>query len=84
MDQKHRKTNNITVHFPPLSTKKVKKTIEVNGGEVDLINLRADNFNPVMSKEDLVAWWIQPFVDKQTNNYFQRLLLADKSSIIGK
>ena len=35
--------------------KKVKDTIEVKGGEIDLINLRADNFNPVMSKEDLVA-----------------------------
>ena len=63
--------------------KKVKDTIEVKGGEIDLIDLRADNFNPVMSKEDLVAWRIQPFGDKQTDNYFQRLLIADKNSIIG-
>jgi NAD(P)H dehydrogenase (quinone) len=58
--------------------KKVKETIESRGGEVDLIDLRADNFNPVMSKEDLTAWRTQPFVDKQTNDYFQRLLTSDK------
>lgn len=58
--------------------KKVKETIEVRGGEIDLIDLRADNFNPVMSKEDLVAWRTQTFVDKQTDDYFQRFLVADK------
>ena len=58
--------------------KKVKETIEARGGEVDLIDLRADNFNPVMSKEDLIAWRTQPFVDKQTDDYFQRLSTADK------
>ena len=58
--------------------KKIKETIEVRGGEIDLIDLKADNFNPVMSKEDLVAWRRQPFVDKQTDDYFQRLTSADK------
>ena len=58
--------------------KKVKETIEACGGEIDLIDLRADNFNPVMSKEDLAAWRTQPFVDEQTNNYFNRLIAADK------
>jgi NAD(P)H dehydrogenase (quinone) len=58
--------------------KRVKRTIEAQNGEVDLIDLRADNFNPVMMKEDLVAWRTQPFVDKQTNGYFQRLTAADK------
>jgi len=58
--------------------KKVKETIEARGGEVDLIDLRADNFNPVMSKEDLIQWRTLPFVDKQTDDYFQRLSTADK------
>lgn len=58
--------------------KKVKEAIEAQNGKVDLIDLRADNFNPVMSKEDLVAWRTQPFIDKQTDDYFQRLTNADK------
>lgn len=58
--------------------KKVKETIEAQNGEIDLIDLRADDFNPVMSKEDLIAWRTQPFVDNQTDNYFQRLTIADK------
>lgn len=58
--------------------KKVKDAIETAGGTVDLIDLRTDNFNPVMSKDDLVAWRTQSFVDRQTNDYFQRLVMADK------
>lgn len=58
--------------------KKVKEAIQAQNGEVDLIDLRADNFNPVMTKEDLVAWRTQPFIDKQTDDYFQRLTTADK------
>ena len=58
--------------------KRIKEAIEAQNGEVDLIDLRADNFNPVMSKEDLVAWRIEPYVDKLSNNYFQRLATADK------
>jgi NAD(P)H dehydrogenase (quinone) len=58
--------------------KKVKETIEDRGGQVDLIDLRADNFNPVMSKEDLIAWRTQSFIDKQTHDYFQRLTKADR------
>lgn len=58
--------------------KKVKEVIETQGGEVDLIELRADNFNPVMTKADLIAWRTQPFIDKQTDVYFQRLITADK------
>jgi NAD(P)H dehydrogenase (quinone) len=58
--------------------KKVKQTIEAQNGEIDLIDLRADNFNPVMTKDDLLAWRRQPFIDKQTDDYFQRLATADK------
>ena len=58
--------------------KKVKEAIQAQNGEVDLIDLRADNFNPVMTKEELIAWRTQPFIDEQTNNYFQRLTTADK------
>ncbi|MGC4099789.1 NAD(P)H-dependent oxidoreductase [Ferruginibacter sp.] len=58
--------------------KKVKESIEAVGGTVDLIDLRADNFNPVLSRQDLVAWRTQPFVDEQTDDYFRRLMNADK------
>ena len=58
--------------------KKVRETIENQGGEVDLIDLRADNFNPVLSREDLLAWRTQPFIDSQTDDYFKRLMVADK------
>lgn len=64
--------------FSAAVCKKVRETIESIGGQIDLIDLRADNFNPVMSKNDLVAWRTKPFVDKQTDDYFQRLLIADK------
>lgn len=58
--------------------KKVKETIEAQNGEIDLIDLRADNFNPVMTKEDLIAWRTQLFVDHQSDDYFRRLSTADK------
>ncbi|HTN45828.1 MAG TPA: NAD(P)H-dependent oxidoreductase [Flavipsychrobacter sp.] len=58
--------------------KKVKETIEAQNGEIDLIDLRNDNFNPIMSREDLVAWRTQPFIDGQTGDYFRRLMAADK------
>jgi putative NADPH-quinone reductase len=31
-----------------------------------------------MSREDLAAWRTQPFIDEQTDDYFKRLLAADK------
>lgn len=47
------------------------------GHEVDLIDLAADNFNPVMTREDLVAWRHAAVVDPQVLDYQQRVLDAD-------
>ncbi len=57
--------------------KKVRRTVEERGGTLDLIDLRADRFDPVMSQSDLVAWRTEPFVDEQTDDYFKRLTGAD-------
>lgn len=58
--------------------KNIKTTLQQNGGEVDVIDLIADNFNPVMSQKDLLAWRTQSCVDSISYSYFQRILLADK------
>lgn len=57
--------------------KKVKETIKERGQEFDLVDLRNDNFDPVMSKEDLISWRTKKFVDNQTDNYFERILECD-------
>jgi NAD(P)H dehydrogenase (quinone) len=47
------------------------------GHEVDLIDLAADGFNPVMSKDDLIAWRLKSIVDPQAADYQRRLMAAD-------
>jgi NAD(P)H dehydrogenase (quinone) len=47
------------------------------GHEVDLIDLVADGFNPVMSREDLVAWRLKHSIDPLVLDYQQRLFEAD-------
>ena len=48
------------------------------GGEVDLIDLHADGFDPVMHAEDLAAWRHGESVDPMVAGYQQRLLAADR------
>ena len=48
------------------------------GGEVDLIDLHADQFDPVMHAEDLAAWRHGQSVDPLVADYQQRLLAADQ------
>jgi NAD(P)H dehydrogenase (quinone) len=47
------------------------------GHEVDLIDLAADGFNPVMSKDDLVAWRRGHAIDPLVLEYQRRLFEAD-------
>ncbi len=47
------------------------------GHEIDLIDLHADGFNPVMSAEDLAAWRQKKVIDPQVAGYQERLLAAD-------
>lgn len=48
------------------------------GGEVDLIDLHADGFDPVMHAPDLASWRHGEAVDPQVIDYQQRLLSADQ------
>ncbi|MET9933301.1 MULTISPECIES: NAD(P)H-dependent oxidoreductase [unclassified Streptomyces] len=47
------------------------------GHEVDVIDLAADGFSPVMTREDLVAWRRGAVVDPLVGDYQRRLLAAD-------
>lgn len=52
--------------------------LKARGDEVDAIDLHADNFDPVMHKQDLQNWRTKPFVDEQSQNYFERLYSSDE------
>ncbi|ANJ26052.1 NAD(P)H-dependent oxidoreductase [Agromyces aureus] len=47
------------------------------GHEIDLVDLAADGFDPVMSRDDLVAWRLKSMVDPVVVDYQRRLLDAD-------
>jgi putative NADPH-quinone reductase len=47
------------------------------GHEVDVIDLHADGFNPVMTAADLAAWRKKTVAEGTSRNYQQRLLAAD-------
>lgn len=47
------------------------------GHDVDLVDLAADGFNPVMTRDDLLAWRQRTAVDPLTLDYQRRLLEAD-------
>jgi NAD(P)H dehydrogenase (quinone) len=52
------------------------------GHEVDLIDLVADGFDPVMSAQDLVAWRLHEAVDPQVLDYQERVMLADHLAFV--
>ena len=51
--------------------------LERAGHEVDLIDLTADEFDPVMTRADLVAWRLNEAVDPQVLGYQSRIAKAD-------
>ncbi|HKH07357.1 MAG TPA: NAD(P)H-dependent oxidoreductase [Agromyces sp.] len=51
--------------------------LERAGHEVDLMDLIADGFDPVMRREDLLAWRLKEAVDPLALDYQRRLFLAD-------
>lgn len=55
----------------------LKKTAKTKGHDVSEINLVADNFNPVMTPEDLRAWGKGEFVDPQVKIYQAEIENAD-------
>lgn len=56
----------------------VIQALEKQSAQVDLIDLHQDQFNPVMTKTDLLNWRTHPFVDTQSQNYFERLQNSDE------
>lgn len=54
-----------------------RKGLEAAGHEVDLVDLHADGFDPVMHSEDLAAWRHGETPNQQVADYQQRLQVAD-------
>jgi putative NADPH-quinone reductase len=54
-----------------------RRGLEKAGHEVDIIDLHADGFNPVMSAQDLTEWRGKTSTDPQILDYQKRLLAAD-------
>lgn len=60
----------------------VKKGVLESGNEVDIIDLDKDDFNPIMTAKDLLAFRNHQAVDKQAIDYISRLQQADHLVII--
>ncbi|MFD1417546.1 NAD(P)H-dependent oxidoreductase [Companilactobacillus keshanensis] len=54
------------------------KQLHEQNNQVDLIDLHADKFDPVMSAEDLINWRRGKTINEQVKNYQERLLTADR------
>ncbi|GGD98703.1 NAD(P)H-dependent oxidoreductase [Paenibacillus nasutitermitis] len=55
----------------------VMRGLAAKGHTIDLIDLHADGFNPVMSAEELADWRLQKTADPLAADYQQRLIAAD-------
>lgn len=58
--------------------KRVITQLKDQGDTVDLIDLHADGFNPVMSADDLTAWRLSKPMNEQVADYQRRLAAADR------
>lgn len=63
--------------FNAAISEKVEATCLNNNHSVEVIDLIKDNFNAVMGQEDLLAWSMQKFANKQSETYFDKLFIAD-------
>ena len=57
--------------------KSVERGLSKAGHEIDVIHLDQDQFNPVMTAEDLLAFKNKKCVDSQALEYIQRIKAAD-------
>ena len=55
----------------------VKKGLQTAGHEIDVIHLDQDKFNPVMTKEDLLAFRNKKAIDPQSIDYIKRINEAE-------
>lgn len=62
--------------------KRLRISEEENGRKVDLIDLAADDFNPVMSRDDLVNWRQGVPMNPQVADYQRRMKEADRIVLI--
>lgn len=56
----------------------IRRQLQEEANEIDLIDLHADGFNPVMSADDLANWRRAQPTDPLTADYQRRLLTADR------
>jgi NAD(P)H dehydrogenase (quinone) len=63
--------------FTAAVTAAAVRGLERAGHEADLIDLAADEFDPVMTRADLVAWRLHEAVDPQVLGYQSRIARAD-------
>jgi len=72
--------NNVPHHrsFLAALLKRVMTQLRQENNEIDLMDLHADGFNPVMSAADLSNWRRGQAIDPQVADYQQRLLAADR------
>ncbi|KRN28395.1 NADPH-quinone reductase (modulator of drug activity B) [Lactobacillus selangorensis] len=73
-------SNNIP-HFRSYSAALAKHTqefLEANGDSVDVIDLDADQFDPVMHQEDLTNWRMRRSISPQADDYYERINNADR------
>jgi NAD(P)H dehydrogenase (quinone) len=54
-----------------------QRGLTTTGHEIDVVDLHADRFDPVMHAADLAAWRIGQNADPQVADYQERLLAAD-------
>lgn len=54
------------------------QVLQQRNEEVDVIDLHADHFNPVMSATELTNWRTKQIVDPVAEDYYQRLAQADQ------
>lgn len=76
--------NNVP-HFRAFSSALAKQAIEslrTKGQEVDVIDLHADGFDPVMHAEDLAKWRKGEPTDALTASYQQRLLASNRLVLV--
>lgn len=53
-------------------------SLKAQNHTVDVIDLQADRYNPVITKEGLTNWRTKEYVDEQSQNYLLRLKKADE------
>ena len=58
--------------------KSVRAKLQARGEEVDVIDLIADGFNPVMSREDLINWRLGKPMSAQVEDYQNRMKACDR------